>query len=62
MKCDDGFYVDDKGKCKKLPNNCLEADTDGNCTKCKDGYFINKNKKCRKIPENCQTVNDTGDC
>ena len=62
VKCNDEYYLNQRNRCRKLPNNCLEAEPNGDCTKCKDGYVINKNKKCRKGSENCMEINAQGIC
>ena len=48
-KCEKGYYMKkNKNKCKKIPKNCEEVNTNtGKCKKCKPGYKL-KNKTCKK--------------
>ncbi len=48
-KCDSGFYLDNKYTCQSLPEGCLAANTDGNCTSCDSGYKLS-NGVCITIP------------
>ena len=34
VKCGEGFFLNLKYKCRKLPDNCAEANTDGDCIRC----------------------------
>jgi hypothetical protein len=54
VKCEEGFYLNKRYRCRKLPNNCAEANVDGDCIRCEKEFFLNKNKRCRRLPENCK--------
>ena len=45
--CKDGYSVDITGKCKKLPDFCLELGINNECTKCIFGYEL-KGDVCTK--------------
>lgn len=39
-ECDEGYYLDENKSCQELPLDCVEAESDGKCTKCADNYDI----------------------
>ena len=47
--CESGYYLSANGQryqCNLLPNNCLRADTAGNCLSCTTNYILYNNRIC----------------
>ena len=49
MKCSFGFYFGGNGNCKKIPDTCLDFDTNAEkCLACYSGYSLDNNHICVK--------------
>ena len=57
--CDNYFYPDENGNCKRIPDkNCYKGNLT-QCIYCDHGYYVNSELKCQKIPfEHCMRGNE----
>lgn len=55
--CVDGYFLDDKGRCRKFKDGCKMGREDY-CAECFEGYYFDWERKCRKCPDNCISCNE----
>ena len=46
IKCNSGFYLNNKYVCVTLPKYCTAADAYGKCTACVSGYEVSSKGEC----------------
>ena len=55
--CNDGFYLDINGQCKRLPEGCNRALPSGFCSQCNNGYTLTPQGSCFVGVDNCLNAN-----
>ena len=62
VKCEEGYYYSEDGKCANT-NNCKIVNRDSSCKECIYGYFLTADKGSCVKTENCENGNKKdGEC
>ena len=59
ISCEDKYYPDSKGDCKRLPTGCSSYNnTKNECSDCIEKYYL-EDGKCKPWPTGCSEFNET---
>ena len=51
-----------QGQCIIQEPNCVQFNSNGQCSICQDGYYLTSNYKCTVLPSFCTSANPQGQC